>query len=54
MAHGETLRDAMSDLEYKLSSNEDKAYHINRIAKQGYMNVANMPPARATHLTSPQ
>ena len=41
LAHGETLRDAMSDLEYKLSSNEDRAYHINRIAKQGYMNATD-------------
>lgn len=38
-AYGENIREAMIDLEYKLSSNEDRASHIIRIAKQGYMSA---------------
>ena len=38
-AHGNTIREAVSDLQFKLMKDVDISEHITRIAQQGYMNA---------------
>ena len=39
--HGSTVREAVSDLEFKRMKNVDMSEHIARIAQQGYMNATD-------------